>query len=142
MATPGSGTASLSGEEMARRLTSGAALYGDRGRQAAAHLLVFTDLMGRRGFARHVQLYEQRCDGGTVPAARVRDWPALLADDDIYMTGGTSRLVKLAAALEAGVGVDLRDVMSVGGRAHIRRIVEAVMIATGAAEERMFTLAD
>lgn len=60
------------------------------GARAAAHLLALTGP-----------------DGAPVLSARVRDWPALLADRELYLTGGDRRLLDLAASWDAGIPVSL-----------------------------------
>ncbi len=48
--------------------------------------------------------------------------------------GGDQRLLALAVSLATGAPVDLAANVSVGGFAHIRRVIEAIAIAAGGAD--------
>ena len=67
--------------------------------------------------------------------AWVRDWDALLADEELYLTGTERRFLEIAASFAAGRAVSLADqVTSELGWAHTRRVIEAIIIATSATE--------
>lgn len=120
-----------SAEQMNEMLLAGARLTGTHTARAAAHLLTFTDLPGRASFAELVDVVDERdLDGNQVTAAFVADWTALPAKAG-YLTGGDARLLAIAASLAAGEPVDLRENLPGFGHAHARRVIEAVIIATG-----------
>lgn len=97
--TTGLNAADLDHFEMADALITRARLSGSLYEQAAMHLLAFTELPGTPRFAAHVHVAEETDENGaTVLAAEVRNWPDLLADTSIYLTGGSERLLKLAAS--------------------------------------------
>lgn len=126
--------ADLTDEQMCAALTAGAAASDWLPKRAAAHLLTFLDLPGRPTFAPHVELWEDHPADGSAPmlCAAVTSWPDLINDDKIYFTSTAMRFVRLAAALDAGVEVDLRDALSNLGAQHARRAIEAVIIAAAA----------
>jgi hypothetical protein len=122
----------LSRTEMNEALTAGARLSDRVHHQAAVHLLTFTELPGRRDFARHVELVEE--DGQLV--AYVRDWKALLTDDKIYLTGSGYRLLSLATSYVTGISAaatttELFANLSGLGTAHAKRVIESVIIGCG-----------
>ena len=123
--------AAYTAEEMQQLLLAGARLTGTHTARAAAHLLTFTELPGREAFARLVEVAAERdLDGKPVTAAFVTDWKALQTDVG-RLTGGDARLLAIAASLDAGEPVDLREQLPGLGHAYARRVIEAVVIATG-----------
>ncbi len=121
-------------DEMCELLAAGARLEGRPSAAAAVHLLTFTNLPGRRDFARHARIENVTgADGGTVLAAWVRNWDRLLGDGSVYLSSGPRRLVEVAASYATGRPVDIRDASSGLGTAHARRLIEAVVIGTGTA---------
>ena len=132
----GRGNSSGYGQDEMRALLAAGARLEDRPSAAAAvHLLTFTDLPGRRDFARHVHIENvTHAGGGTVLAAWVRDWDRLLGDGSVYVSGGPRRLLEVAASYATGRPVDLREASSGLGTAHAGRVIEAAVIGTGMAE--------
>ena len=122
-------------DEMCELLAAGAQLEDRPSAAAAVHLLTFTDLPGRRDFARHarVETVTDARPGTAVTGAWVRDWAALLNDGSVYLSSGPRRLVEVAASYATGRPVDIRDASSGLGTAHARRLIEAVVIGTGTA---------
>ena len=120
-------------EQMRRALTDGARLSGDQGRQAAAFLLTATELPGGADFARHVETGQSPDPdtGARVATARVRSYPDLLADTEVYFTAGDKALTRLAAALAEGGAVDLGAALGDLDSVQVRRFQRAVAIATG-----------
>jgi hypothetical protein len=122
-------------DEMRELLGTGARLEDRPSAAAAVHLLTFTDLPGRRDFARHVRIENVTgAGGGTVLAAWVRNWDRLLGDGSVYLSGGLRRLLEVAASYATGRPVDLRDTSSGLGTAHAGRLIEAVVTGTGMAQ--------
>lgn len=129
----------LTADQMAAALTVAARASGSQLQQAAVHLLTFTELPGRTDFAAHVDLdfveiQGDESDGSpdeSLLLARVRDWAVLLLDRRMYLTGGGRRLLELAGSLATGRPVDLSSQLTDLGHAHGRRVVEAVIIASG-----------
>ena len=121
----------LSAEQLTAALNEEGRLYGSPGRKAAAHLLTGTELPGFPQFAKHLELSE-RADpktGTAVRTARVRDYAALLGDEELYLTGSEAQLVRLAASLDAGTPVDLSEVFGPLDLCQRRRVIEAVTLA-------------
>ena len=142
----------LSDEEV-RAAIAAAAEQGDvhtsNQRAAAAHLLTFINLAGREAGRAHLRIFDgehfdrRTCEKEPVVCAEVRDYPALLADRDALVTGTDLRLATIAASLATGRPVDLQDALSVLlGWEPIRRVAEAVLIATGAAKQDWYTVED
>lgn len=124
-------------EEIRTLLTNGARHAGVTNIQAAVHLLTFTDVPDYRTFPSHVEFINnaRHIDGQRGQIATVKDWRALLASDlASYGGSGQYRLLTLAAGLATGMPVDVREAASGLGHAHARRVAEAFLIATGAAE--------
>jgi hypothetical protein len=128
--------ADYSAGELADLLTTGARLAGTHSAAAAAHLLTFTELPGRRTFARHVEVdvVYNHLTGENVLGAWVKDWEALLADEEIYLTGSNRRMLQIAASYATGHPVDLAENGNGLGTAHAKRLIEAVIIGAGMAE--------
>ncbi|HCT80721.1 MAG TPA: hypothetical protein DGG94_03075 [Micromonosporaceae bacterium] len=102
-------------------------------RRAAVHLLTYTELPDRPGFAELVEIMDLEWDhGDIVRMGQVSDWAALL---DFAATAGLSdseqRMIALAVSLASGQPVDLAANIAVSGPAHARRVIEAIAIATG-----------
>lgn len=129
--------ATLSRTEMNQALTAGARQSGYLHRMASVHLLTFTDLPGRAAFARHVDLAEG--EGGEL-VAYVRDWAALLADNQIRLPSSGYQLLALAAGYVQGHPVDLFLNLGGLGVAHAKRVIESVIIGCGM--EGFYTLHD
>jgi hypothetical protein len=132
----------LSIEEMTMALNAAALVTGSEFDAAAMHLLTFTELPGRKDFARlHVEMSMEELAGKTIPVAWIRDWHKLAGDaPGVYMTGGCQRLVAIAASWARGIPVDLRENAShMLGHAHARRVIEAMIIGSG--RRGMFELA-
>ncbi|MCL2581001.1 MAG: hypothetical protein FWE35_00925 [Streptosporangiales bacterium] len=128
-------------EEMTALLGEWACVVGSYGMYAAVHLLTYTELPGRRDFARHVDIETGYAADGSEPlVAAVRDWDKLLNSGTVYLTGGDQRLVEIAASYASGRPVDLRQAGNGLGTAHARRLVEAVAI--GAGMEEYLTIGD
>ncbi len=120
-------------DEMRELLLSGARADGWLPAHAAMHLLTFTDLPGTPQFALHVEVRDAWSPGGPVRGAWVRDWDALLADPDQYLTGTERRFLEIAASFAAGRAISLSEqVTSELGWAHAERVAEAVIIAANA----------
>jgi hypothetical protein len=123
-------------EQMQQLLIAGGKHNGRHTVQAAIHLLTYTELPQHRGFGELVKVQEIRDhEGQPVTAAFVRDWKALPnAPTAHYLGGGDHRLLALAISMATGEPVDLYQNLSGFGHAHMRRVIEAVAIATGGAE--------
>jgi hypothetical protein len=122
-------SSTYSGDELRAMLTAGAAGASPT-LQAAVHLLTFTDVPDRPAFANLVDVDD--ISAGTTPAlgAFVRDWAGLPSSAAAArLSGGPARLLALAISLATGQPVDLRENIAPGGHAHIRRVLEAVIIA-------------
>ena len=126
---------SYSPDEMRELLLAGARADGWLPAHAAMHLLTFTDLPGSAQFAAHVEVRDAWSPGATVRGAWVRDWDALLADEELYLTGTERRFLEIAASFASGRAISLADqVTSELGWAHAQRVLEAIIIATNATE--------
>jgi hypothetical protein len=122
-------------EEMTNLLSEWARVVGSHSMNAAMHLLTYTELPGRKDFAKHVDITIGYAADETEPLiAVVRDWDKLLTSDTVYFTGGDLRMVEIAASYATGRPVDLREHGNGLGSAHARRLVEAVAIGAGMAE--------
>jgi hypothetical protein len=123
-------------EQMQQLLIAGAKHNGRYTVRAAIHLLTYTELPQHRGFGQLVKVQQIRShEGQLVSAAFVRDWTALpTAPTARYLGGGDHRLLALAISMATGEPVDLYQNLSGFGHAHMRRVTEAVAIATGGAE--------
>jgi hypothetical protein len=128
-------------EEMTHLLNEWARVIGSDGMYAAMHLLTYTELPGRRDFAKHVDITTGYAADESEPLiAVVRDWNALLTDNTVYLTGGDARLIEIAASYAHGRPVNLREHGNGLGTAYARRLVEAVAIGAGMAD--YLTIAD
>jgi hypothetical protein len=128
-------------EEMTKLLNEWARVVGSYGMYAAMHLLTYTELPGRKDFAKHVDIETGYAADETEPLiAVVRDWDKLLNSGTVYLTGGDARMVEIAASYATGRPVDLRENGSGFGTAHARRLVEAVAIGAGMGD--LLTIAD
>src|SRR6266702_5649842 len=128
-------------EEMTSLLSEWARVVGSCSMYAAMHLLTYTELPGRKDFAKHVDIETGYAADETEPLiAVVRDWDKLLTGNTVRFTGGDLRMTEVAASYAAGRPVDLREHGNGLGTAHARRLVEAVAIGTGMAE--YLTIAD
>jgi hypothetical protein len=128
-------------EEMTALLSEWARVTGSHSMYAAMHLLTYTELPGRRDFAKHVDIETGYAADETEPLiAVVRDWDKLLTSNTVYFTGGDLRMTEIAASYASGRPVDLREHGNGLGTAHARRLVEAVAIGTGMGE--FLTIAD
>ena len=107
-----------------------AAELGTPAQQAATHLLLFTDLPVRTGFARFVEVepVEGR-DGIERPAAYPKWRELAAAADELRLHSAARRLLDLAASYATGAPVDLRETAGLGGHAHARAAIEAAIIA-------------
>jgi hypothetical protein len=122
-------------EEMTTLLNEWARVVGSHSMYAAMHLLTYTELPGRRDFAKHVDIETGYAADETEPLiAVVRDWDKLLTSNTVYFTGGDLRLAEIAASYAEGRPVDLRESGNGLGTAHARRLVEAVAIGAGMGE--------
>jgi len=141
-------TALYSGDELREMLVVGAGICGPSTLQAAVHLLTFTELPARRGFAELLEFED--ADGPATPAevadrrlglaAFVTDWTALPSSPVAHRLGsGDARLLALAVSLAENQPVDLRTNITVGGHVHARRVIEAMAIATGYGEHYQIT---
>ena len=128
-------------EEMTALLSEWARVVGSYSMYAAMHLLTYTELPGRKDFAKHVDIETGYAADETEPLiAVVRDWDKLLTSNTVYFTGGDLRMTEIAASYAAGRPVDLREHGNGLGTAHARRLVEAVAIGAGMGE--YLTIAD
>lgn len=128
-------------EEMTALLNEWARVVGSYGMYAAMHLLTYTELPGRKDFAKHISIETGYAADETEPLiAVVRDWDQLLNSGTVYLTGGDARMVEIAASYATGRPVDLRENGSGFGSAHARRLVEAVAIGAGMGD--LLTIAD
>jgi len=122
-------------DQIPELLLAGARSDGWLPSQAAIHLLVFTELPGASAFGPHVIVEDRYSLGAMHRGAWVRDWNALLADENLYLTGTEHRFLQIAASFASGTTISLsKEVSSELGWAHARRLAEAVLIATGTAE--------
>lgn len=145
MPTEDTDPAELTEAEMTAALNAAAAIEAPT-RAAAHHLLVNSGLPGRRDFAACVELAEEAdkhsASAGTFLAAYV-DWTALeTALPGMRLNAAKQRLVHLAIGYATGKPVDVRDISAIGGNVHKRYIIEAALIATGAAQDELYTLTD
>ena len=123
--------------EMTALLNEWARVVGSWSMYAAMHLLTYTELPGRRDFARHVEITTGYAADESEPlSAVVRHWDQLLTSGTVYLTGGDARMIEIAASRP----VDLREHGHGLGTAHARRLVEAVAIGAGIGE--YLTIAD
>lgn len=122
-------------EEMTALLNEWARVAGSHSMSAAMHLLTYTELPGRKDFAKHIDIQTGYAADETEPLiAVVRDWDRLLTSNTVLFTGGDLRMTEIAASYSSGRPVDLRE-QAVGlGTAHARRLVEAVAIGAGMGE--------
>ena len=128
-------------EEMTALLNEWARVAGSHSMYAAMHLLTYTELPGRKDFAKHIDITTGYAADKSEPLiAVVRDWDKLLNSGTVYLTGGDARMVEIAASYAAGRPVDLREHGNGLGTAHARRLVEAVAIGAGMGE--FLTIAD
>lgn len=128
-------------EEMTALLNEWARVVGSHSMYAAMHLLTYTELPGRKDFAKHIDITTGYAADESEPLiAVVRDWDKLLNSGTVYLTGGDARMVEIAASYAAGRPVDLREHGNGLGTAHARRLVEAVAIGAGMGE--FLTIAD
>lgn len=128
-------------EEMTALLNEWARVVGSCSMYAAMHLLTYTEMPGRKDFARHVDIETGYAADETEPLiAVVRDWDKLLTGNTVRFTGGDLRMTEIAASYAAGRPVDLREHAVGLGTAHARRLVEAVTIGAGMGE--YLTIAD
>jgi hypothetical protein len=126
-------------DEITDLLNAAARIDGRHSMKAAVHLLTYTELPGRSDFARHVDIrVGHTSDGASLTGAWVRDWDALLADTEVYLTGAEDRMLQVAASYAVGRPVDLQSHANGLGTAHAKRLIEAVVIGAGVAE--CFTL--
>ena len=103
--------------------------------RAAMHLVAFTGLPDSRRFASHVTVDNHYADGAKIPIARIPDWDALLADGELGLTGTERRFLEVAASFACGRPVSLMaQVTNELGWAHARRLMEAILLATGTEE--------
>jgi hypothetical protein len=122
-------------EEMTALLNEWARVVGSWSMYAAMHLLTYTELPGRRDFARHIDIETGYAADETEPLiAVVRDWDKLLNSGTVYLTGGDARMTEIAASYATGRPVSLRENGHGLGTAHARRLVEAVAIGAGMGE--------
>jgi hypothetical protein len=128
-------------EEMTALLSEWARVVGSYSMYAAMYLLTYTELPGRRDFAKHVDIETGYAADETEPLiAVVRDWDKLLTGNTVRFTGGDLRMTEVAASYASGRPVDLREHAAGLGTAHARRLVEAVAIGAGMGE--YLTIAD
>jgi hypothetical protein len=102
--------------------------------KAAVHLLTFTGLPDRPGFAELVEVVQipEYDDGQDIQVAVIRDWAALLALPAVgELSDDDQRLLALAGSLASGEPVDLAANVAVSSPGHALRIIEAMVIATG-----------
>lgn len=96
--------------------------FATAGELAAVHLLTFTELPHRRGFADLVDVETVDAPDGPVLAAFVRDWTALHQSPAAErLSGAHDRMLALAVSLATGEPVDLAGTVGVGGHAHARQ---------------------
>src|SRR6202035_1888920 len=92
--------------EMTALLNEWARVVGSWSMYAAMHLLTYTELPGRRDFARHVEITTGYAADESEPlSAVVRHWDQLLTSGTVYLTGGDARMIEIAASRP----VDLRE---------------------------------
>jgi hypothetical protein len=129
-------TTTYTAEQMERMLIAGGRYNGVTNYQAAMHLLTYTELPHRQGFDDLVDIEEVRqLDGEKDTAAFVNDWAKLRKSRAAqYAGGGDNRLLALAEGLATRKPVNLVENTGGFGHAHGRRVAEAFLIATGAAE--------
>ena len=115
-------------------IRAGAWIDRPAGIKAAVHLLTFTELPDRPGFAELVEVVQLPGydDGQDVQVAVIRDWAVLLALPAVdRLSDDDRRLLALAGSLAAGRPVDLAANVAVSSDGHALRIIEAMVIATG-----------
>lgn len=125
------------GDELRDLLVAGARYRGELNIQAATHLLTFTALPDWRGFPALIEVIpdaNDRVRNETYDVAIVPYWPALLDARAAQISSSGRRLLLLAASMATSAPVDLRENLAEFGHAHARRVIEAVAIATGAAD--------
>lgn len=125
------------GDDMRALLVAGARFTGRLTVQGAVHLLTFTDVPAWLGFPSlvHIERVDDVACGETYDAAFVPSWPTLLEDTRAaHVSGSAHRLLALAVSLAVGTPVDLRENLTGFGHVTARRVLEAVAIATGAAD--------
>jgi hypothetical protein len=145
MPTEATDPAELTEQEMTDALTAAAAIEAPT-RAAAHHLLVCAGMPGRRDFAACVELSEEADkhspNGGTVLVAYV-DWVALeRLLSGLRLNAAKERLLRLAVGYATGKPVDVRDIAAIGGDVHKRYVIEAALIATGAAQDELYVLSE
>ncbi len=97
------GAETYTAEEMTALLNEWARVVGSWSMYAAIHLLTYTELPGRRDFARHVEITTGYAADESEPLiAVVRDWEQLLTSGTVYLTGGDARMIEIAASYAAG----------------------------------------
>lgn len=121
-------------DELIELLTAGANVDGRPTMQAAVHLLTFTAFPHQADASTLLTFDNDDDPDMPTTAAFVRDWPAVesLAIARRWGSGG-EHLIALAVSLAAGTAVDLLDLLPGLGSAHARRVIEAIVIATGTA---------
>lgn len=121
-------------EQLVDLLVEGARLDGRPTTQAAVHLLTYTAFVHQLDASDLVEFDNDDDPDAPVTAAFVRDWPKAESIAIARRWGGAGeRLTGLAASLATGEPVDLRNTLPGLGSAHARRVIEAVVIATGTA---------
>jgi len=124
-------------EEWQQLLVAGGKYSGLLTVKGAVHLLTFTELPHHRAFPDLVEVerVHDRANNETYTAAFVKDWAALPdSKAAIRLPGGDTKLLALAVSMVSGTPVSLRDNLVGFGHAHIRRVIEAVAMATGGDE--------
>jgi hypothetical protein len=112
-------------------------------RRATTYLLSQTELVHRTGFRTLVELSQERDHDGNSVIAAYTDWKQLHEQlDEFRLSGGDARLVRLALSYAAGIPVDLRDASAGHGSVHIRHVIEAAIMATGAEDAELYQLAE
>ena len=130
-------TTEYTADEWTQLLIAGGKYSGLLTVKAAIHLLTFTELVHRRGFDDlvEVETVHDRANDETYTAAFVKDWTGLPDNEAATrLPGGDTRLLALAVSMAAGTPVNLRENLAGFGHAHMRRVIEAVAIATGGDE--------
>lgn len=123
--------------ELRELLLAGARADGNPSVKAAVHLLLFTEMPQAPRFRQHVRIDHVRTLAyGLVHCAQVTDWRELADDRELYPSGAELKFLNLAASFAAhGQPVNLYTEVTSGlDSAHARRLAEAVLIATGAAD--------
>lgn len=123
--------ATLSAEDMTAALNYAAELDDRPTLLAATHLLVFTDLPGRAGFAKFVDVEPVAGRDGVEHLAAFPKWRKLPeAVEAFRLDSAKDRLLQLAVSYATGEPVDLREVTGLG-TAHAKAAIEAAIIAQG-----------